>query len=208
MDKFERNPSLDKQIAYARRKQEIAEASFRNVEQYPSSNELQNVSLTITFLNEIEMYKAIGQNLIGLRMQEQSEESSKSYLDKLLYHKDQIDKRNHPKITTNAEWDALPWIVRIWNQMFSPKIWPILLLFAFASCTATTVNVTECIVDKPAGFWMGLWHGIICGITFIISLFNDDIAIYAINNSGGWYDFGYLIGCGALLSGGSKASRR
>ena len=30
----------------------------------------------------------------------------------------------------------------------------------------------------PAGFWSGLWHGIIIGLTFIISLFVDDVRIY------------------------------
>lgn len=48
----------------------------------------------------------------------------------------------------------------------------------------------------PAGFLAGLWHGIISPITFIVSLFNDDVAIYELNNNGGWYDFGFLVGVG------------
>jgi len=48
----------------------------------------------------------------------------------------------------------------------------------------------------PAGFFAGLWHGIISPITFIVSLFHDGVAIYEVNNSGGWYDFGFLIGVG------------
>ncbi len=48
----------------------------------------------------------------------------------------------------------------------------------------------------PAGFWAGLWHGIISPITFIVSLFDGDVAIYEVNNKGGWYDFGFLIGVG------------
>jgi len=30
---------------------------------------------------------------------------------------------------------------------------------------------------EPAGFWAGLWHGIIAPITFIVSLFNPGVRI-------------------------------
>jgi len=60
-----------------------------------------------------------------------------------------------------------------------------------------------------AGFWRGLWHGIISPVTFIISLFNDNINVYEVHNNGGWYNFGFLLGIGALSGGGgSSASRR
>ncbi len=58
---------------------------------------------------------------------------------------------------------------------------------------------------EPAGFWAGLWHGIIAPITFIISLFNPDVKMYETNNNGGWYDFGFLIGASCSL-GGTGAS--
>jgi hypothetical protein len=54
----------------------------------------------------------------------------------------------------------------------------------------------------PAGFWLGLWHGFIAPVTFFISLFSDNVNIYEVNNSGNWYDFGFVIGAGLLLSGG------
>lgn len=50
----------------------------------------------------------------------------------------------------------------------------------------------------PAGFWAGLWHGIIAPITFIISLFSLKVRIYETNNRGRWYDVGFFIGIGAL----------
>ena len=60
---------------------------------------------------------------------------------------------------------------------------------------------------RPAGFWAGLWHGIICPITFIVSLFNPGVRIYEVHNRGRLYDFGFLIGAsGALGGGGSQAS--
>jgi hypothetical protein len=34
-----------------------------------------------------------------------------------------------------------------------------------------------------AGFWAGLWHGLICQITFIVSLFSPDGRIYEAKNS-------------------------
>jgi hypothetical protein len=34
-----------------------------------------------------------------------------------------------------------------------------------------------------AGFWLGLWHGIICPVTFLISLFNDNVNIYEVTTT-------------------------
>jgi len=47
---------------------------------------------------------------------------------------------------------------------------------------------------KPAGFWAGLWHGILAPIIFIVSLFTPKVRIYEKNNKGLWYDFGFLLG--------------
>jgi hypothetical protein len=61
---------------------------------------------------------------------------------------------------------------------------------------------------RPAGFWAGLWHGVISPLTFLVSLFNPDIRIYETNNSGRWYDFGFVIGVsGAFGGSGSQAPR-
>lgn len=58
---------------------------------------------------------------------------------------------------------------------------------------------------SPAGFWVGLWHGIIMPITFIVSLFNPGVGIYETNNNGGWYNFGFVLGASAG-SGSSGAA--
>ena len=55
---------------------------------------------------------------------------------------------------------------------------------------------------EVAGFWLGLWHGLIAPITFIVSLFSDKITLYEVHNSGGWYNFGFVLGAGLFLSGG------
>ena len=87
-----------------------------------------------------------------------------------------------------------------------PKILIVLaLLFLFTSC-AEAVSVDKCLNSDPYGFWGGLLHGIIAPVSFIISLFSEDVAIYAVNNNGGWYDFGFVLGAGILFGGGGKAS--
>ena len=48
------------------------------------------------------------------------------------------------------------------------------------------------------GFWHGLWHGIIFPIAWVVSLFSESTAIYAIYNNGGWYDFGFFVGVGGF----------
>jgi hypothetical protein len=61
-----------------------------------------------------------------------------------------------------------------------------------AACAATQ-DVTA--VDEGApGFLLGLWHGFIFPVAWILSLFMEDVAIYAVPNDGGWYDFGYFLG--------------
>ncbi len=38
--------------------------------------------------------------------------------------------------------------------------------------------------EDVAGFWLGLWHGFIVLFKFIVSLFNDNVSIYEVNNNG------------------------
>ena len=95
------------------------------------------------------------------------------------------------------------------NFLLHPAIFIAVILscLIFSSC-ADVSHVQNCLVDKPYGFWSGLWHGIIAPLSFIGSLFSDNIAMYAINNNGGWYNFGFVLGAGIIFGGGSKASGR
>ncbi|MCM3039873.1 hypothetical protein M3201_09215 [Paenibacillus motobuensis] len=52
--------------------------------------------------------------------------------------------------------------------------------------------------QNQAGFFWGIWHGWVALISLVIGLFNHDIRIYEINNSGWWYDLGYYL---AVISG-------
>ncbi len=65
-----------------------------------------------------------------------------------------------------------------------------LVAVLLVSCAANN----EMYLVKPAGFWAGLWHGLIIIIAFIISLFTDKVTIYEVHNSGGWYNFGFVLG--------------
>ncbi|HOP12418.1 MAG TPA: hypothetical protein PLH09_00460 [Lentimicrobium sp.] len=47
----------------------------------------------------------------------------------------------------------------------------------------------------------------IAPVSFTGSLISDSIAMYAVNNNGGWYDFGFVPGAGILFDGSSRASR-
>ncbi len=82
----------------------------------------------------------------------------------------------------------------------------ILVLISLLMSCADSESIVECLTDNTYGFWSGFWHGIISVISFICSLFYDDISVYAVNNNGAWYDFGFLIGVGS--AGGSAASVR
>lgn len=86
----------------------------------------------------------------------------------------------------------------------------VILLTAIIVLTgcADVTPIDNCVTNEPYGFLSGLWHGIIAPLSFIGSIFIDDIAMYAVNNNGGWYDFGFVIGAGILFGGGSKATNR
>jgi hypothetical protein len=79
------------------------------------------------------------------------------------------------------------------------------ILFLMTGC-AQNISVEQCVESDLYGFWGGLWHGIIAPISFVLSLFMDDVAMYAVNNTGGWYDFGFVLGAGILFGGSGKAS--
>lgn len=56
-----------------------------------------------------------------------------------------------------------------------------------------------------ASFWLGMWHGFISPVTFVMSLLMDNVTMYEVHNSGGWYDFGFVLGAGILFGGSGKS---
>jgi hypothetical protein len=74
-------------------------------------------------------------------------------------------------------------------------------LLMLAACARQMPEGVSHVPGTP-GFWWGLWHGFVFPFAWIGSLFNPQIAIYAVPNQGGWYDFGYFLGV-TVLGGGS-----
>ena len=92
------------------------------------------------------------------------------------------------------------------------RVIPALLLMALLlSACAAGANPN---VDVPAsdgtvaGFWMGLWHGLIAPITFIISLFTETVNVYEVHNNGNWYNFGFVFGLSMSFGGSGAGSKR
>jgi len=75
-----------------------------------------------------------------------------------------------------------------------------------ASCARQAPGVVEHTAATP-GFLLGLWHGFVFPFAWIGSLFDPRIAVYAVPNNGGWYDFGFFVGV-TVLGGGSHFSAR
>jgi hypothetical protein len=77
------------------------------------------------------------------------------------------------------------------------------LSLPLAACTATQDSAA--VAPQAPGFLLGLWHGFIFPVAWIVSLFMSNVAIYAVPNNGGWYDFGYFLGI-VVFGVGAKRS--
>jgi len=58
-----------------------------------------------------------------------------------------------------------------------------------------------------AGFWRGVWNGIIAPVTFVISLFNKDVLMYEVHNNGALYNLGFLLGVIIIFGGGAGGAK-
>jgi len=78
------------------------------------------------------------------------------------------------------------------------------LTLLLTACLPGTLAATE---DRPAGFFMGIWHGWIAPLSLIVGIFDPVVRIYEQDNTGWLYDFGFYI---AIISGfgGLSLARR
>lgn len=76
---------------------------------------------------------------------------------------------------------------------------------ALAACVAT--ESANAVQPNAPGFLLGVWHGFIFPVSFILSLFVDKIDVYAVPNNGHFYDFGYFVGI-CFLGVGARSSKR
>jgi hypothetical protein len=82
-------------------------------------------------------------------------------------------------------------------------------LLLLSACAAGPNEAAQS--GQGAGFGLGLWHGLISPITFIVSLFTENVNVYEVQNNGNWYDFGFILGVMCAFSGGGAggaATRR
>lgn len=75
-------------------------------------------------------------------------------------------------------------------------------LFALSSC-ATQPFPTA---DNPPGCFIGLFHGFTMLFSLIGELFTH-YRVYAFPNSGGWYDFGFVLGAASFFGSGGASAR-
>ena len=59
---------------------------------------------------------------------------------------------------------------------------------------------------EPAGFFAGLWHGILLLVALVVSFFTNDVTIYEANNSGVAYNIGFVLGILAVYGSGCSVT--
>ena len=81
-------------------------------------------------------------------------------------------------------------------------------LIAALPLTACATQVSSAVQHSAAtpGFLLGVWHGFIFPVAWVLSLFLADVAVYAVPNNGGWYDFGFFVGV-VFLGVGARSTR-
>lgn len=88
----------------------------------------------------------------------------------------------------------------------------VILVVLVSSCFAEQSRLAALGTGRAPGFLLGLWHGFIAPIGFVVSLFSEKVRIYAVPNAGRWYDFGFMIGIsgfsGGIFAGSRKQSKR
>ena len=77
-------------------------------------------------------------------------------------------------------------------------------LLALTACARQSAAAVSDAPDTP-GFLLGLWHGFIFPVAWFLSLIMPQVAVYAVPNNGGWYDFGYFLGIVVFGVGARKS---
>ncbi len=88
-------------------------------------------------------------------------------------------------------------------------IFVMLAVLTLAGCAPGNIRWDQDVTPgNEAGFWAGIWHGLIIIITFIISLFTDRVGIYELTNNGWRYNLGFIVGLLISMGGGFKGAKR
>ena len=76
-----------------------------------------------------------------------------------------------------------------------------------ATLAACAQQLGSAVQPAAPGFLLGLWHGFIFPVAWVISLFVPEVSVYAVPNNGGWYDFGYFLGIVVFGVGARKTTK-
>lgn len=106
---------------------------------------------------------------------------------------DEPAQRSHPS------WHTLPALRPLRSLLLGLGV-----LVVLAACAAGP-NPALGSGAEAAGFWLGLWHGFISPVTFVVSLFNDQVSVYEVHNSGNWYDAGFMGGVSTIFSSSARS---
>jgi hypothetical protein len=89
------------------------------------------------------------------------------------------------------------------------KLIPLAAALALASCAHAVPSTVK---PGTPGLVSGLVQGFIAPVTFVISLFDPNTAVYAVPNDGHLYDLGFVLGIGGFgglgFGGGRRRTRR
>jgi hypothetical protein len=80
-------------------------------------------------------------------------------------------------------------------------------LAASVLLAACATQVSTGVAPGAPGFLLGLWHGFIFPVAWCLSLIMPDVAVYAVPNNGGWYDFGYFLGIVVFGVGANRGKK-
>ncbi len=82
--------------------------------------------------------------------------------------------------------------------MSKKLIWILVLLLSMVILSGCIPGDGKHTEERPAGFFWGIWHGWIAPISLIGGLFNKNLRVYEVFNTGWWYDFGFYV---AIIAG-------
>jgi hypothetical protein len=88
-------------------------------------------------------------------------------------------------------------------ERFRPRLIAVALVLLLTACAR---EASYAVQPYAPGFLLGLWHGFIFPVAWVVSLFSSKVAIYAVPNNGGWYDFGYFLGVVVFGVGARKST--
>lgn len=90
--------------------------------------------------------------------------------------------------------------------------WPLavglIALLLLAGCAAGPGSRWSPPDASAAGFFAGLWHGIVVVFALIVSFFAEGVGIYEVHNTGFPYDLGFVLGAAGTFGGGVRVTCR